>query len=150
MVGDCNREENPVKCANCGKGHAANNRLCPAFRREARKRGIVLPPPPPSPKQRDTPKPRDSLIKSREHNQKPTEIPTPKKSVYVNTNITESPKKHHKLDKIRATSTKTKSITFTPPPPPQFADEPINLSTAANNPLERAVKKKRNKEKESE
>lgn len=41
------KEEAP-SCANCGKAHTANDRRCPAFRKEARKKGIQIPPPLPN------------------------------------------------------------------------------------------------------
>lgn len=51
FAADCPRPivDKPT-CAICGRDHTANNRLCPVFRREARKRGVRVPPPfPPAP-----------------------------------------------------------------------------------------------------
>lgn len=42
---DCDRpRDQPATCANCAKQHPANDRRCPVFRREARKRGIKVAP----------------------------------------------------------------------------------------------------------
>ncbi|XP_045782400.1 mucin-5AC-like [Maniola jurtina] len=47
-VRDCTRSrEEPPTCANCGQNHAANDRRCSFYKREARRRGIAIPPPPP-------------------------------------------------------------------------------------------------------
>nr|XP_034826944.1 uncharacterized protein LOC117984436 [Maniola hyperantus] len=47
-VRDCTRSrDDPPTCANCGQSHAANDRRCSYYKREARRRGIILPPPPP-------------------------------------------------------------------------------------------------------
>lgn len=50
FAADCPREltAKPT-CANCARDHTANDRRCPVFRREARKRGIRVPPPLPPP-----------------------------------------------------------------------------------------------------
>ncbi|KOB69779.1 Gag-like protein [Operophtera brumata] len=50
FAADCPRPltDKPT-CTNCGKDHTANSRLCPAFRREARKRGLTVPHPLPPP-----------------------------------------------------------------------------------------------------
>ena len=49
LASDCPhpRKQEP-KCTNCGGAHAANDRRCPVFRKEARKRGIKVPPPIPN------------------------------------------------------------------------------------------------------
>ncbi|XP_034839857.1 uncharacterized protein [Maniola hyperantus] len=47
-VRDCTRSrDDPPICANCGQNHAANDRRCSHYKREARRRGIAVPPPPP-------------------------------------------------------------------------------------------------------
>lgn len=52
IVADCPRaRDEPATCANCGKPHAANNRHCKAYRKEARLRNIIVRPPPPPRKQ---------------------------------------------------------------------------------------------------
>lgn len=46
-VRDCQRSRDDVPtCANCGQNHAANDRRCVHYKREARRRGIAIPPPP--------------------------------------------------------------------------------------------------------
>ncbi|KAL0901052.1 hypothetical protein ABMA27_006377 [Loxostege sticticalis] len=48
VVADCPRpREATPTCANCGGAHAASDRRCVHFRKEARKRGIAIPPPVP-------------------------------------------------------------------------------------------------------
>lgn len=52
LVRDCPRSRDDVPtCANCGQNHAANDRRCTHYKREARKRGIPIPPLPPRARQ---------------------------------------------------------------------------------------------------
>lgn len=49
FAADCPRERSAKPtCANCARDHTANDRRCPVFRREARKRGVRVPPPLPA------------------------------------------------------------------------------------------------------
>lgn len=44
---ECDRENNALKCSNCGRPHASNDYRCPDYKSEARRRGVSLQPPAP-------------------------------------------------------------------------------------------------------
>lgn len=67
-------------CANCGREHTANSRVCPVLRREARKRGIIIPPPAPNhpataPEREPSPVPRPGSRPAAPSRRPPTTAP---------------------------------------------------------------------------
>lgn len=79
IVADCPRPRSePATCVNCGRSHAANNRHCKAYRREARLRNMPVRPPPPPTREQIAQRAPMPTRATRRQRQRPEEVPPPR------------------------------------------------------------------------